>query len=83
MNRDAIEQEITQLIKDMLNVPAVDADTELVGNAGVLDSMTIVRLLTELEQRFQFTFDEDDLTLESISTVKRLTDLVLQNRQAQ
>ncbi|MCE5167981.1 phosphopantetheine-binding protein [Paenibacillus profundus] len=82
MNRDAIEQEIVDLIKEMLNLPFVDADTVLVGNTGVLDSMTIVRLLAEIEHRFEFTLDEDDLTLDSISNVKRLTEWVIKSRQA-
>ncbi|MBN3526111.1 acyl carrier protein [Paenibacillus apiarius] len=82
MNRDAIEQEIADLIKGMLNLPFVDGDTVLVGHTGVLDSMTVVRLLAEIEKRFDFTLDEDDLTLDSISSVKRLTEWVIQSKQA-
>ncbi|MFS0838693.1 acyl carrier protein [Paenibacillus sp. 1P03SA] len=80
MNRDAIEREIADLIKKMLQLPFVDNDTVLVGTTGVLDSMTLIRLLAELEKRFDFTVDEDDLTLDSISSVKNLTDWVIRSK---
>lgn len=81
MNRDAIEQEITDIIKKMLQLSTVDNDTILIGTAGVLDSMTLVRLLAELEKQFDFTMDEEDLTLDSISSVKHLTEWVIQSKR--
>ncbi|GIP01043.1 acyl carrier protein [Paenibacillus sp. FSL W8-0187] len=81
MNRDAIEQEITDIIKKMLQLSFVDNDTVLIGTAGVLDSMTFIRLLAELEKRFDFTVDEDDLTLDSISSVKNLTEWVIKSKR--
>ncbi|CAH8709863.1 acyl carrier protein [Paenibacillus thiaminolyticus] len=82
MNRDAIEQEIAGLLQNMLKLPYVDADTVLIGETGILDSMTVMRLLAEIERRFDFTLDEDDLTLDSISSVKRLAEWVIQSKQA-
>ncbi|MGG4340090.1 acyl carrier protein [Paenibacillus lautus] len=81
MNRDAIEQEITDIIKKMFQLSFVDNDTVLIGTAGVLDSMTFIRLLAELEKRFDFTVDEDDLTLDSISSVKNLTEWVIKSKR--
>jgi acyl carrier protein len=81
MNRDAIEQEITDIIKKMLQLSFVDHDTVLIGTAGVLDSMTFIKLLAELEKRFDFTVDEDDLTLDSISSVKNLTEWVIKSKR--
>lgn len=82
MNRDAIEHEIAGIIQNMLKLPLVDADTVLIGESGILDSMTVMRLLAEIEMRFDFTLDEDDLTLDSISSVKRLAEWVLHSKQA-
>ncbi|BFH14932.1 phosphopantetheine-binding protein [Paenibacillus melissococcoides] len=82
MNRDAIEHEIAGILQNMLKLPFVDADTVLIGETGILDSMTVMRLLAEIERRFDFTLDEDDLTLDSISSVKRLTDWVIHSKQA-
>ncbi|WP_374020200.1 acyl carrier protein [Paenibacillus thiaminolyticus] len=82
MNRDAIEQEIAGILQTMLKLPCVDADTVLIGETGILDSMTVMRLLAEIERRFDFTLDEDDLTLDSISSVKRLAEWVIQSKQA-
>ncbi|MVO98330.1 acyl carrier protein [Paenibacillus lutrae] len=80
MNRDAIQQEIADIIKEMLHMSFVDKDTVLIGTAGVLDSMTLIRLLAELEKRFDFTMDEDDMTLDSISSVRNLTEWVIQSK---
>ncbi|WP_068774986.1 acyl carrier protein [Paenibacillus sp. FJAT-26967] len=81
MNRDTIQQEIADIIKEMFHMSMVDKDTVLIGAAGVLDSMTVIRLLAELEKRFDFTMDEDDMTLDSISSVRHLTDWVIQSKQ--
>ncbi|BFH67916.1 MAG: phosphopantetheine-binding protein [Paenibacillus dendritiformis] len=82
MNRDAIEHEIAEIIQNMLKLPVVDTDTVLIGETGILDSMTVMRLLAEVERRFDFTLDEDDLTLDSISSVKRLAEWVIHSKQA-
>lgn len=82
MNRDAIEHEIAGILQKMLKLPSVDADTVLLGETGILDSMTVMRLLAEIERRFDFTLDEDDLTLDSISSVKRLAEWVIHSKQA-
>ncbi|PZM63004.1 acyl carrier protein [Paenibacillus dendritiformis] len=82
MNRDAIEHEIAEIIQNMLKLPFVDADTDLIGETGVLDSLTVMRLLAEIERRFDFTLDEDDLTLDSISSIKRLAEWVIHSKQA-
>lgn len=81
MNRDAIEHEIAEIIQNMLKLPVVDTDTVLIGETGILDSMTVMRLLAEVERRFDFTLDEDDLTLDSISSVKRLAEWVIHSKQ--
>ncbi|MGG3836208.1 phosphopantetheine-binding protein [Paenibacillus dendritiformis] len=82
MNRDAIEHEIAGIIQNMLKLPFVDADTDLIGETGILDSLTVMRLLAEIERRFDFTWDEDDLTLDSISSVKRLAEWVIHSKQS-
>ncbi|CAH8769915.1 acyl carrier protein [Paenibacillus dendritiformis] len=82
MNRDAIEHEIAGIIQNMLKLPFVDVDTDLIGETGVLDSLTVMRLLAEIERRFDFTLDEDDLTLDSISSIKRLAEWVIHSKQA-
>ncbi|MBG9791753.1 hypothetical protein ABD76_04235 [Paenibacillus dendritiformis] len=82
MNRDAIEHEIAGIIQNMLKLPFVGADTDLIGETGILDSLTVMRLLAEIERRFDFTLDEDDLTLDSISSVKRLAEWVIHSKQA-
>ncbi|MGG4393481.1 acyl carrier protein [Paenibacillus thiaminolyticus] len=82
MNRDAIEHEIAGILQNMLKLHYVDADTVLIGETGILDSITVMRLLAEIERRFDFTLDEDDLTLDSISSVKRLAEWVIQSKQA-
>lgn len=46
--------------------------TELFGSLPELDSLALVELITVIEERFGFEFDEDDITAEVFGTVASL-----------
>ncbi len=46
--------------------------TELFGSLPELDSLALVELITAVEVRFDFEFDEDDITAEVFETVASL-----------
>jgi len=52
------------------------ADTELFGAIAEFDSMAIVTIIGEIEEQFDVTFDDDDISAEHFSTVASLADLV-------
>jgi acyl carrier protein len=47
-------------------------DTELFGSLPELDSLALVELITVIEERFGFEFDEEDITAEVFATVESL-----------
>ncbi len=57
----------------MIEVPSVEAD--LIGS-GLLDSLALVELLFEIEQRFGIDLEFDELEIENFRTVERISDLV-------
>lgn len=69
----------------LLEVTEMDIDPNLVdldealldGNLG-MDSAEILTYVQEIEDRFGFEFDDDDLNPEVLSSLRSLTDFVLE-----
>lgn len=55
---------------------AIDASTPLFGSLPELDSMSVVELVVAIEDAFDITIDDDELTGETFDTLGSLTDLV-------
>ena len=65
MNNDA-DQTLRQILADVLGlsaerVSAFNADSGLFGHLPELDSMSVAGLLTEMEDRFGFIIDDDEV----------------------
>lgn len=69
-----IKKIIVENIRSDLRVEELGDDFQLIGN--ILDSMAVNTLVLELEQKFEFTFDEDDLQAEYFETIASLVSLV-------
>ena len=54
----------------------IDATTPLLGSLPELDSMAVLELVLELEQRFGITIDGEDVTSDVFETLASLTALV-------
>lgn len=54
------------------------ADTELFGAIAEFDSMALVTLIGEIEDHFDITLDDDDISAENFASVTALTELVLE-----
>ncbi|MCP1308969.1 acyl carrier protein [Paenibacillus tyrfis] len=80
MNREEIERKVMAIVAQLLGTPEVERSTWLLGPQGVLDSVTVVRLIAWLEQEFQVSFDEEDLTIESLSSVDRIVSFIEESR---
>lgn len=72
--------QIRQLIGEVLELgdrtETLTADTPLLGNLPELDSMAVVAVITELERRFGFIVDDDDIGAETFETLGSLLDFV-------
>ncbi len=53
-------------------------DTPLLGAIPELDSMAVVGLITQLEENFGITVEDDDIDGDTFSTVGSLVDFVTQ-----
>ena len=63
-------------------VSAFDRDTGLFGHLPELDSMAVAGLLTEMEDRLDFTIDDDEIDGEMLETFGSLLDFTLGKRGA-
>ena len=71
-----VHQKLTELFAKKLNLDVSSVDTDLV-ETGLLDSLTLVELLTQLDETFGVSISTDDLELEnfrSIASIARLVD---------
>jgi acyl carrier protein len=55
---------------------AIDADTPLFGTLPELDSMAVLELVLELEERFGIVLEGEDVTAEAFETLANLTAVV-------
>jgi acyl carrier protein len=77
--------EVKELVAETLGIEdrldSMDASTRLLGELPELDSMAVVVLVTEIEDRFGFKIDDSDFTAEVFETLGTLTAFVDENRQ--
>lgn len=76
--------EVKALVADALGIEdrldSMDASTSLLGELPELDSMAVVILITEMENRFNFKIDDADFTAEIFETLGTLAAFVDANR---
>lgn len=65
---------LAEVLAELLGggTPRFTSDTELFGSLPELDSLALVELITVIEDRFGFEFNEDDITIEVFGTVESL-----------
>jgi acyl carrier protein len=74
----------TQLIKQLIAIiPSYDdnfwhSDTELFGAIAEFDSMALVSLIGEIEEYFDITLDDDDISADNFASVASLTQLIVE-----
>ena len=65
-----------EIIRDTLDVEVPSAETNLI-DSGVLDSLALVELLFEIERAFAVSIPLEDLELESFTSIRRISDLIV------
>ena len=75
-----MQQEVLKVLDEVLNLQgrtaAMSRESLLLGALPELDSIAVVAVITTLEERFEFTIDDDELDASSFETVGALTDFV-------
>jgi D-alanine--poly(phosphoribitol) ligase subunit 2 len=72
---DAIIERLHALFIEHLHIEVPSADTDLF-ETGMLDSLQIVELLLQLEQRFGFRIKIDNIDLDDLRTLARIARLL-------
>ena len=74
-DENAIIERLSALFVESLHIEAPSADTDLF-ETGILDSLQLVELLLQLEQRFGFRTTIENLDLDNLRTLGRIASLV-------
>jgi acyl carrier protein len=72
---DTLRDRISRLIRVALQIEVPAHDTDLI-DSGLMDSLALVSLITELELDFGFQLPLDEFDLESFRSVERIAALV-------
>jgi len=75
-----LEDQIFDIIKRIINDSKIPKNSLLL-DEGWIDSLTTIELLTELEQTFSITIDNDELTHDNFNSLTKITSLVSQKCQ--
>ena len=75
-----LQQQVTAMFADKLNLDVASAETDLI-ETGLLDSLSIVEFLAQLEESFDISISTDDLEPENFRSITRIA-LFLTQRAA-
>jgi acyl carrier protein len=73
---DAVKAVVVETLGVEDRADAIDASTPLFGALPELDSMAVLELVLELEQRFGITIEGEDISAEVFETLASLAELV-------
>jgi acyl carrier protein len=73
---DAVKAVVIETLGVEDRADALDASTPLFGSLPELDSMAVLELVLELEQRFGISIDGEDVTADVFETLGSLTAFV-------
>lgn len=77
---DPIQKEVLALLDEVLNLDgralAFDADTPLLGEVPELDSMAVIAVIHEIEERFGIEVPDDEVDGNSFATVGTVVEFV-------
>jgi acyl carrier protein len=76
-----VHRKLTELFARKLNLDVPSVDTDLVGT-GLLDSLTLVELLAQLEETFGFSISAGDLELEDFRSVASIAEFLARRAPA-
>ena len=75
-------EEVRNILSDVLSLGerrnSLNEDSPLLGAIPELDSMAVVNVITALEEHFDITVDDDEISAKTFETVGRLAQFVEQ-----
>lgn len=73
--KSVTSDQIVRLLTERIHIEAPSADTDLMG-AGLLDSLSLVELMTSLEEQFDIRISFDEIEIDNFSSVTRIVEYV-------
>ena len=73
--REELAGQLVKLFLDKLNLEVPSIETDLM-EAGILDSLTLVDLLTEIERAYKIRISIEDLELDSFRTICSIAEFI-------
>ena len=73
---------IIRLLSERVNVEAPSADTDLM-ESGLLDSLTLVELMSSLEEQFGVHISFDEIEIDNFRSARRIAEFVNQRSRPQ
>jgi len=74
--------EVRDILSDVLSLgerkSSLNADSGLLGSIPELDSMAVVNVITALEENFDITVDDDEISARTFETLGSLTSFIEQ-----
>ena len=84
MTAESSLDELKKLLGDVLHLgrrtATLSADTQLFGSLPELDSMALISVVLEIEERFGITLDDDEATAATFATIGTLVSVVDRKR---
>ena len=75
MSMNNYQRRVHSILTERMNLPVDHIDVDLFED-GVLDSLTFVDLLAQLEDEFQVEIAVEELELDALRTIRSIGDLV-------
>lgn len=73
-------EKVKRIIADTLDIhdqiDSFDAETPLLGHIPELDSMAVVSIISEAEEQFDISMDDDEITAEAFETIGSFAALI-------
>lgn len=79
MTNPEVIESVLAIIEDDLGLPRPQPDTDLLAE-GILDSLSVLDLLAEIENRLGVVVDLTKLELSDLESIEALAELVERNR---
>lgn len=74
---ETFEIDVKKLLSDLEPYEEIEVDTELI-ESGILDSLTIVFLVTQIESKYNITIDESKVIPENFISIKQIVKLLVE-----
>ena len=78
-NSTELEEKIAEVLQEQFLVRSASPEDDLV-DSGVVDSLTLIQLLVQLEQQFAVTIPLTEIEIEDIRSVRSLARLIATRR---